>query len=48
MNLDAAVRIVWVMELGHKEVFALDGSSVPVASLWQSGPTLFVFLRHYG
>ena len=29
-------------------VFDLNSNEVPLAQLWQSGPALLVFLRHYG
>lgn len=29
-------------------VYSPDGAGVPIASLWQGGPLVLVFLRHFG
>ena len=34
--------------LGAVEVQELDGSKIPLSSLWDTRPAAVVFLRHYG
>jgi hypothetical protein len=35
-------------EIGHLEATLWDRSQVSLRSLWESGPLVLVFLRHYG
>lgn len=35
-------------DLANATVLDSDGASVPLASFWGSGPTLIIFLRHFG
>jgi hypothetical protein len=34
--------------LAEVTVLDLEGAVVPLASLWQEGPAVITFLRHYG
>jgi hypothetical protein len=37
-----------ITRLGRVEVVELDGSTIPLGSLWETSPAALVFLRHYG
>ena len=37
-----------MVEIGNQEVQLWDGSHTRMGQLWEQGPLVLVFLRHYG